>query len=66
MRFILLSTVVILQGLKSSEGNSAEEAFGFDQHKELLRKSQTLLQSGQCKHVYLDIGTNIGVQIKKL
>ena len=31
-----------------------------------LHRSFTLLNSGRCKHIYLDLGTNVGVQIRKL
>ena len=40
--------------------------FGSDDNKALLFQARELLSSGQCKHIYLDIGTNIGVQIRKL
>ena len=31
-----------------------------------MNRALTLLQSGRCRHVYLDLGTNIGMQIRKL
>ena len=31
-----------------------------------MNRALLLLQSGRCRHVYLDLGTNIGMQIRKL
>ena len=66
-RSMLLSglVIVLLQRAMCSDANSPE-SFGFQPHKELLSKAVTILQSGQCKHIYLDVGTNVGVQIRKL
>jgi FkbM family methyltransferase len=40
--------------------------FGSIHNRNSLRKAHKLLHSGRCKHVYLDMGTNIGIQIRKL
>jgi hypothetical protein len=40
--------------------------FGDNQNKMDLKRARELLQSGLCEHVYLDFGTNIGIQIRKL
>lgn len=34
--------------------------------RQMVRKAFKILDSGSCEHVYLDVGTNIGVQIRKL
>lgn len=34
-------------------------------HKNAIKEARRLLQSGRCKHVYLDMGTNVGIQIRK-
>jgi hypothetical protein len=31
-----------------------------------LQRAEALLRSGRCEHVYLDVGTNLGIQIRKL
>jgi hypothetical protein len=31
-----------------------------------LQRAGALLRSGKCEHVYLDVGTNLGIQIRKL
>jgi hypothetical protein len=35
-------------------------------HKESMKAARDLLSSGKCKHIYLDLGTNVGIQIRKL
>jgi hypothetical protein len=35
-------------------------------HRDKIKAARELLQSGKCNHVYLDMGTNVGVQIRKL
>jgi hypothetical protein len=35
-------------------------------HRDTIKAARELLQSGKCNHVYLDMGTNVGIQIRKL
>jgi hypothetical protein len=35
-------------------------------HRDTIKAARELLQSGKCNHVYLDMGTNVGIQIIKL
>jgi len=35
-------------------------------HKAQMRTLETIISKGLCHHIYLDFGTNIGVQIRKL
>ena len=37
-----------------------------EHHKDQRKKLFRILSSGICKHLYIDMGTNIGVQIRKL
>lgn len=34
-------------------------------HKLAIKEARRLLQSGRCNHVYLDLGSNVGMQIRK-
>lgn len=40
--------------------------FGSINNQADMESARKLLQSGKCRHVYLDLGTNVGVQIRKL
>jgi FkbM family methyltransferase len=41
-------------------------SFGGLENQDSLLRAKKLLKSGKCEHIYLDIGSNIGIQIRKL
>lgn len=48
------------------EVDSHFDNFGGSLNQAGLTRAIDLLHSGRCQHVYLDIGTNVGVQLRKL
>jgi Methyltransferase FkbM domain len=51
---------------KERDNDSAMQLTESEVSRGFLKRAISLLHSGRCKHVYLDLGTNVGVQIKKL
>jgi FkbM family methyltransferase len=54
------------QGHAERGFNIGYHDFGNDQNRMDMKRARELLHSGVCEHVYLDFGTNIGIQIRKL
>ena len=69
--FILIIFSFFYHGVVSTSTNNNEESLVQfarlkEVHNEQKNKFYQFIKSGKCQHVYLDIGTNIGVQIRKL
>ena len=58
MLCVVLMTVV--------EASQADDAEVTSHYKDKLTKMKNLLENGHCKRVYFDLGSNVGVQIRKL
>ena len=58
-------TAVESNGIHNGSNNhSLDEATAI--HKRQIDAFKQYIVNGQCKHIYLDLGTNIGVQLRKL
>ena len=63
---VLIATVSISTAGQGSTQTWDYTQFGSIQNRHDLETARELLRSGKCRHVYLDLGTNVGVQIRKL
>jgi hypothetical protein len=70
MWLLILVGLAVLNSRSTAEHVHSENTFaGFgrsDHHALKLHKAVELLKSGRCKHIYVDMGTNVGIQIRKL
>lgn len=61
--FLLVAAAGMLAHLVAASDNLAELQ---DVHKNQAKKFFNYLRHNVCKHLYLDMGTNIGMQFRKL
>ena len=64
MNFFLFSFTFV-EAIDSGNSFSISEG-ARDIHRHQIESFRQYILSGRCKHVYIDLGTNIGVQLRKL
>ncbi len=57
------ASVIVDRALKNPEPLTEDQ---LKRHHSQLNKFFSYIESGICKHIYLDMGTNVGVQLRKL